>query len=260
MSLDLNYYGRRTAKGCHPEDFFISYFTSSKYVADIIAEHGMPDVIKIHKIFSDVNSCCIHEYKFLSRLNVSSNLSWLNQTNGDLKWNNGGGYKLTEKTKQNMRKSKSESHIQNMRKPKSEDRILSERTKCFEKTGYHSQLENPDVQQKCRDTYFERTGYTHNSQNPEVQQKRKDTYFAKTGYNNPSKNPEVLKHQFDFYKEKTGYDHPNHNPEVRKRQIQSYKETVANRPPVQCPHCGLEGNGGVMKRWHFDNCKSKPTS
>jgi len=23
----------------------------------------------------------------------------------------------------------------------------------------------------------------------------------------------------------------------------------------QCPHCGKVGNGGVMKRWHFDNCK-----
>ncbi|AUR86047.1 nuclease associated modular domain 3 protein [Vibrio phage 1.081.O._10N.286.52.C2] len=27
---------------------------------------------------------------------------------------------------------------------------------------------------------------------------------------------------------------------------------------VTCPHCGKVGKGGVMKRWHFDNCKHAP--
>jgi hypothetical protein len=26
---------------------------------------------------------------------------------------------------------------------------------------------------------------------------------------------------------------------------------------VECPHCLLQGRGGTMKRWHFDNCKNK---
>jgi hypothetical protein len=25
----------------------------------------------------------------------------------------------------------------------------------------------------------------------------------------------------------------------------------------KCPHCGKEGRGGLMKHWHFDNCKNK---
>lgn len=25
----------------------------------------------------------------------------------------------------------------------------------------------------------------------------------------------------------------------------------------KCPHCGKEGRGNLMKRWHFDNCKHK---
>lgn len=28
-------------------------------------------------------------------------------------------------------------------------------------------------------------------------------------------------------------------------------------PDVTCPHCGKVGSGGNMKRYHFDNCKSK---
>lgn len=88
--LNLNYYGRRTAKGCHPEELFITYFTSSKYVSDVIAEHGMPDVIKIHKIFSDTKKCCDQEERFLTRVNASKSLNWLNQTNGDMRWDTTG--------------------------------------------------------------------------------------------------------------------------------------------------------------------------
>ena len=88
--LDLNYYGRRTAKNCHPEDFFISYFTSSECVADVIAEHGMPDVIKVHKIFSDVDTCKEQEERFLKRVNAARNPRWLNRTNGDKKWDTTG--------------------------------------------------------------------------------------------------------------------------------------------------------------------------
>jgi hypothetical protein len=88
--LDLNYYGRRTAKDCRPEEFFVKYFTSSKLVWDVIAEHGMPDVIKIHKIFVDVDSCKIQEERFLKRVNAARSLRWLNQTNGDKKFDTTG--------------------------------------------------------------------------------------------------------------------------------------------------------------------------
>lgn len=30
------------------------------------------------------------------------------------------------------------------------------------------------------------------------------------------------------------------------------------RTKVSCPHCDLIGAGGVMRRYHFDNCKGKP--
>jgi group I intron endonuclease len=30
------------------------------------------------------------------------------------------------------------------------------------------------------------------------------------------------------------------------------------RAVVKCSHCGLEGGGGNMRRYHFDKCKAKP--
>jgi hypothetical protein len=34
------------------------------------------------------------------------------------------------------------------------------------------------------------------------------------------------------------------------------KNTHLNNPIIECPHCGKNGKGNSMKRWHFDNCKS----
>ena len=39
-----------------------------------------------------------------------------------------------------------------------------------------------------------------------------------------------------------------------------FKNNLANQKPknkVSCPHCGAVGGEGIMKRWHFDNCKLK---
>ena len=40
----------------------------------------------------------------------------------------------------------------------------------------------------------------------------------------------------------------------RTRKGRSYKMGI-----VRCPYCNKEGGGRVMKRWHFENCKNKPT-
>jgi hypothetical protein len=35
------------------------------------------------------------------------------------------------------------------------------------------------------------------------------------------------------------------------------KSTLANTPPVTCPHCGKTGRLNGFIRWHFDKCKLK---
>lgn len=44
-----------------------------------------------------------------------------------------------------------------------------------------------------------------------------------------------------------------HSEETR----QKMKEAHALRAPVSCPHCGKTGHLNPMKRWHFENCRSK---
>jgi group I intron endonuclease len=44
------------------------------------------------------------------------------------------------------------------------------------------------------------------------------------------------------------------DPEYRKKLSTACK---GKREIVTCPHCQIEGGGGNMRRYHFDNCKAK---
>lgn len=63
--LDCYYYGVRTAKGSTPEDFWKTYFTSSKQVKKLRIQYGDPDVIMIRKHSLQKNLHSLGKPKFL---------------------------------------------------------------------------------------------------------------------------------------------------------------------------------------------------
>lgn len=56
-----------------------------------------------------------------------------------------------------------------------------------------------------------------------------------------------------YLKSRTGEAHPmfgrTHSEETKAKWRRPKERTT-------CPHCGKEGGVGIMKRWHFDNCKN----
>ena len=81
------YYGRRTAKNCHPNDLWKTYFTSSKEVNTFFKENGNPDIIQIRKTFpNNPDACKLWESKVLEKLDVQHDSRFLNKKNGDHKW------------------------------------------------------------------------------------------------------------------------------------------------------------------------------
>ena len=74
--------GVRFARGCHPDDLWTTYFTSSKYVHQMRAEHGEPDVIEVRQTFNDSLQAREWEHKVLSRLDVIHSEKWLNKATG----------------------------------------------------------------------------------------------------------------------------------------------------------------------------------
>lgn len=98
---NISYYGVRYAKNCHPNDLWVTYFTSSKFVKIQREKCGEPDTIQIRKTFGDNSKKAkLWEDKVLRRLNVVDKDNWLNKTKNDsfkgtyFAWNDG----LTKET------------------------------------------------------------------------------------------------------------------------------------------------------------------
>lgn len=100
------YYGSRYSKHCHPSQLWTTYYTSSKVVKQLIREYGEAAFeVKITRTFETKEKARLWEHRFLCKVKSSTNPNWLNQHNGDGKFLNKGGYKLSD----NQRKKLSES-------------------------------------------------------------------------------------------------------------------------------------------------------
>jgi len=76
------YYGVRWAKGCHPTDLFVSYFTSSKHINKLIKEYGVDSfIIKVTKTFNNKTDAVNHEKAVLTRVNAAVNGKFINKAN-----------------------------------------------------------------------------------------------------------------------------------------------------------------------------------
>lgn len=78
--LNKWYYGVRYRKGCHPNDLWNPYRTSSKIVKNFIKEYGDPDIIEVRRTFKDRLSAANWEHKVLKHLQVNISDKWLNKT------------------------------------------------------------------------------------------------------------------------------------------------------------------------------------
>lgn len=78
--LNKYYYGVRYAKNAKPEDLWVTYFTSSKYVKEFRMKYGEPNIIQIRKVFSEKKKAMLWEQKVLKKMNAVFDEKWLNKT------------------------------------------------------------------------------------------------------------------------------------------------------------------------------------
>lgn len=77
------YYGVRFAKDCSPSDFWVSYFTSSKEVKELLKTSSKDQFsFQIRRTFATGKAARNWEHKVLRRLNVRENEFWINKTDG----------------------------------------------------------------------------------------------------------------------------------------------------------------------------------
>jgi hypothetical protein len=77
--LNIYYYGVRYSKDSDPNQLWISYFTSSKYVREFVEKNGDPDIIQVRKVFSCPNKAREWERRVLMKINAVDNDKFLNK-------------------------------------------------------------------------------------------------------------------------------------------------------------------------------------
>lgn len=82
--LDMWYYGSQYGSKAHPDNLWVTYFTSSKHVTNFRAEHGEPDVrIIIKEDFKTREETRSYEARVLTRINAAKHPHMLNRHNGN---------------------------------------------------------------------------------------------------------------------------------------------------------------------------------
>lgn len=91
------YYGSRYSKYSTPDDLWVSYFTSSRYVDEMRKLYGELDVIQIRRVFDDPHKAQQWEIGVLRRMNVLFENKWLNK-------NVGGRIYIEKQTSEHIKK------------------------------------------------------------------------------------------------------------------------------------------------------------
>lgn len=110
----------------------------------------------------------------------------------------------------------------------------------------------------AREMYNKKPEVCKQCKSPLSFEKRKNTYCgnrcAHLDPENPtrvaSKKPHIKGSR--EYRFKEGHVVPDDVKAKISKKLKGFK-----RPVIECPHCGKVGADGLMKRWHFDNCKLK---
>lgn len=260
------YYGVRYAKkskclyetGCHPDELWITYFTSSKVVEDFISEHGDPDVIQIRKTFSDEDSAIKWEEKVLQRMDVIHKVEWLNESNRD---------------------SIRTTHVKNKGKMFWNNGITTIRSPECPGEGWVRGMFLTEEQKRKRSKNLrgERNPFYGNTHTDEVKEKiAKSNKSVHTGRKRSietkkkmSKSQKGKKHTDETKQKLSEINKGKKLSEATRKKMSlvgkgikktdSHKEKIRQSNKNQkweCPHCNVEGGHGMF-RWHFDNCKHK---
>lgn len=215
--LNTYYYGLRFAKGCHPDELWHTYFTSSIHVADFVKQHGDPDIIEMRKTFTVIPTAQLWEHRVLKRMKVIHRKDFLNRTD-----------------------NKSITPLYGNDNPATRPAVQNKISKGV--LLWYETNDNPNLGTKWTDKEKQQWsnarkgknnpfyGHKHTEENKQLyserQQGKNNSFYGKTHSDN-------LKDKWS--KERTG---------------------IA-KPTVCCLYCRKEVGINIFPRWHGDNCKKR---
>jgi hypothetical protein len=236
--LNKFYYGKRTAKNCHPSELWTKYFTSSEYVNDFVLQFGNPDIILVDIIFDSVSVCNHYEEFFHYSNNVVHDSKWLNESYGNGKM---------DSTNKGVAKCSITGNPLGL--------ICSDdpRWKTGEIVGMSKGTTYSEI--GCKNISISKTGKIspHKGKTKETSEWAYTmSVSAKEWHSDPERNK---KHRESLqtveYKEKQ-------SKITTERNLKSIQDgTHVSQIKLTCPYCGFTCGKMNAKRHHFENCRFK---
>ena len=150
------------------------YQTTSQVIKKIIQTDGLNSFVVVKlKHFETSEQALTYETRFLLKVNAAENPKFFNRSNGGKNFVNKGGYKLSESTKQKMRKPKSESTI--------------------EKQNQEKRTRSKETYKKMVETRKTRYATWHNEEQIERIKQHNSTWWTEE---NRKKHSEIMKEYF----------------------------------------------------------------
>lgn len=270
------YYGVRTKAGCQPEDLWSTYFTSSKRVHDLLKQDGKDSfTVAVRRVFSSESDAILWEHRVLRRIlgrekclnecafpavtqearargnkkrgEVGSDgltgyqratLKWMEKRD-KINPETGVTFEEERRLKSKMTRDAAPPEVKAERKRKNQEQVKV--------------MNTPEVRQRAHDSLRKRVEAgtfptTKGRKFPSISEKLKGKQFtlglvwANDGKQNYRLQPDDARLQ----------------TLARGRLIESGAASKGfKQREITCPHCGKTGANTNMKRYHFDNCKSK---
>jgi hypothetical protein len=215
-----HYYGVRTAKNCHPDELWKTYFSTSKIVKSLREQYGDDSFdYKVRKLFETPKDALEWETKFLTRIDAASKDEWLNQHNG------GGKFTTAEKGSWITGKT----HNEKTR------RKISEARKQY--VGEKHPMYGKNHSEESKRKMAENRSPMFGKHNPFYGKKHSDELKKFISENNKGK------------------PSPRKGVTLSEEQRKKQSEVMKNKPELICPYCNKTGKPSGMKRYHFNNCK-----
>jgi len=278
------YHGCRTSINANPNEFWKTYFTSSKTIHELIKEYG-DDSFEIIDIIEHPNNDAYEaETKFLIEHDCANSDVWLNKSNND--------YNLCHSDKEFKKRMIAKYGVDHNMKS---EKLILERYKIHEsKYGVYHVWQRVDIKDKIKMTNIDKYGVPYPMQSDVIKNKVYSTNIMKYGVacvfaNDDIKkkicktfdmkygcHPRKLKITDDKRKitciSKYGVDSFSKTDEfktiVRNKVWDSLsndeKETIRNKsriarqndPVITCEYCCMSvKNKGTFNRFHGNNCK-----
>lgn len=221
IPTNVKYYGARYAENCHPNDLGTIYFSSSKTLKSLIQYEGIENFpFEVRRIFKTKEETLLWEHKFLMKVKAAQSPYWFNKNNGGKTFTWPKGQPKSEQTKQRMRKPKSPEHRSKLKAHLDEKRVIPVWT--------------DEKKQKLSKRMTGKGNHNFG----------KSDHPGAITFQSIAKSRKGKTREEIFGKEKAD-----------EMKLKCRGLGPRNLKLVLCPHCGREGKGGNMSRYHFDNCK-----